>query len=72
MDSHKENVCRVQLKQIYRKNYTRSKDRRKMCQWLVRNNMCVGDRCRFYNEFVEPWINDKEIWRKMDEEHSNK
>ncbi len=62
VDSHREKVCIYQIKHIFKKGYTRSKDRRKMCQWLARRDLCVGDRCRFYKKYVEPWIKDGDYW----------
>ena len=48
VDKHNTSTCEYQIKHIYKKGYKRPKNRTKLCEWLRKNNICVGEICKFF------------------------
>lgn len=59
IDGHNTDVCRYQINQIFKKGYTRPHKRLKFCMWMRRKNLCVGDRCKHFKNYVKAWEEGK-------------
>jgi hypothetical protein len=48
VDKHNTDVCNYQINQIFGRDYHRPKRREKICEWLSRKGLCIGDSCEIY------------------------
>jgi len=55
VDRHNTQVNKYQIGHIYKKGYERQKTRLKFCMWMRRKNLCVGERCKHFKNYVKNW-----------------